>query len=104
LHYATNQPVGVPWGEPDFAPMLPWMGRYAPWLEERARLNRSRQAFMFVVTGKYADRAVKDARQIEINANPPQPGSVLVADESETWTVLAPQLASQRCQRGWLVP
>ena len=29
LHYAYNQPVGVPWGEPDLAPMLPWMGRYA---------------------------------------------------------------------------
>ena len=94
LHYAYNQPVGVPWGEPDLAPMLPWMGRYATWLEDRARLNRFRQAFMFVVTGKFADRAAKDARQIEINANPPQSGSVLVADESETWSVLAPQLAS----------
>jgi hypothetical protein len=94
LHYAYNQPVGVPWGEPDLAPMLPWLGRYASWLEERARLNRFRQAFMYVVTGKFADRAARDARQIEINANPPQPGSVLVADDSETWTVLAPQLAS----------
>jgi len=94
LHYAYNQPVGVPWGEPDLAPMLPWLGRYAAWLEDRARLNRFRQAFMYVVTGKFADRAARDARQIEINANPPPPGSVLVADESETWTVLARQLAA----------
>jgi len=94
LHYAYNQPVGVSWGEPDLAPMLPWLGRYASWLEDRARLNRFRQAFMFVVTGKYADRAARDARQIEINANPPQPGSVLIVDESETWSVLAPQLAA----------
>ncbi len=94
LHAAYNQPVGVPWGEPDLAPMLPWLGRYATWLEDRARLNRFRQAFMFVVTGKFADRASRQAREIEINANPPQPGSVLVADESETWSVMAPQLAS----------
>jgi hypothetical protein len=94
LHAAYNQPVGVPWGEPDLAPMLPWLGRYAAWLEDRARLNRFRQAFMYVVTGKFADRAARSAREIEINANPPQPGSVLVADESETWSVLAPQLAA----------
>ena len=94
LHYAYNQPVGVSWGEPDLAPMLPWLGRYAAWLEDRARLNRFRQAFMFVVTGKFADRAARSARQNEINSNPPQPGSALVTDEGETWNVLAPQLAS----------
>jgi hypothetical protein len=94
LHYAYNQPVGVSWGEPDLAPMLPWLGRYAAWLEDRARLNRFRQAFMYVVTGKFADRAARMAREIEINANPPQPGSVLVADESEKWDTIAPQLAS----------
>lgn len=94
LHYAYNQPVGVSWGEPDLAPMLPWLGRYASWLEDRARLNRFRQAFMYVVTGKFADRAARTAREIEINANPPQPGSVLVADESETWSTIAPNLAS----------
>jgi hypothetical protein len=49
---------------------------------------------MYVVTGKFADRAARTAREVEINSNPPQPGSVLVSDESETWTVLAPQLAS----------
>ena len=94
LHYAYNQPVGVPWGEPDLAPMLPWLGRYASWLEDRARLNRFRQVFMYVVTGKFGDRAARTAREIEINANPPQPGSLLVADESEAWSVLAPQLAA----------
>ena len=94
LHYAYNQPVGVSWGEPDLAPMLPWLGRYASWLEDRARLNRFRQAFMYVVTGKFADRAARQSRENEINSNPPQPGSVLVTDESEIWSVLAPQLSS----------
>ncbi|MGD0878106.1 MAG: hypothetical protein ABSA01_08175 [Anaerolineales bacterium] len=74
LHFTYNQFVGVPWGEPDLAPILPWLGRYASWLEDQARLNRYRQAFMYVVTGKFADRASRMAREIEINANPPQPG------------------------------
>jgi hypothetical protein len=33
-------------------------------------------------------------RQAEINRNPPTPGSILVTDESETWSVLYPNLAS----------
>ena len=74
LHYAYNQPVGVSWGEPDLAPILPWLGRYASWLEDRARLNRFRQAFMFILRGKFADRAARDARQRELNNNPPPPG------------------------------
>ena len=94
LHYAYNQPVGVAWGEPDLAPMLPWFGRYASWLEDRARLNHFRQAFIFVVNGKFADRAARDARQRELNYNPPPPGSILVTDENETWSVLAPELSS----------
>ena len=94
LHYAYNQPLGVPWGEPDLAPMLPWFGRYASWLEDRARLNRFRQAFIFVVNGKFADRAAQDARQRELNYTPPPPGSILVTDENETWSVLAPELSS----------
>ncbi|MGA2489999.1 MAG: hypothetical protein ABSF99_07395, partial [Anaerolineales bacterium] len=94
LHYAFNQPVGVAWGEPDLAPMLPWFGRYASWLEDRARLNRFRQAYVFVVSGKFTDHAARDARQLELNSNPPPPGSILVTDESESWSVLSPELSS----------
>jgi hypothetical protein len=94
LHYAYNQPIGVAWGEPDLAPMLPWIGRYSSWLEDRARLNRFRQAFMYILKGKFTDKASRDARQRELNANPPPAGSILVTDASEDWSVLAPQLAS----------
>ena len=94
VHYAYNQPVGVAWGEPDLAPILPWLGRYASWLEDRARLNRFRQAFMFILRGKFADRAARDARQRELNSNPLPPGSTLVTDESESWGVLSPELSS----------
>ena len=94
VHYASNQPVGVPWGEPDLAPLLPWIGRLSSLLEDRARLNRFRNAFMYVVTGKFPNVDAKRTRQAEINANPPQPGSVLVVDESETWNTLNPELDS----------
>ena len=95
LHYAYNQPVGVAWGEPDLAPMLPWLGRYATLAGRPGQVEQVSPGIHVCgdrqVCGQSRQRC---AREIEINANPPQPGSVLVADESETWTVLAPQLAA----------
>ena len=94
LHYAINRPVGALHGESDLAPLLRWMARYAAWLEDRARLNRFRNAFVYVVKARFRDKADKLARQAELSARPPSPGSILVADESEEWSVLSPQLAS----------
>jgi len=92
LHYAVNRPVGAQWGEPDLAPVLRWLSRYANWLEDRARLNRFRNAFLFVVKARYASEAERIARQRQLNMNPPGPGSILVTDESETWDVISPKL------------
>ncbi len=94
LHFASNQPVGTCWGEPDLAPMLPWLGRLSSMLEDRARLQYFRNAFLYVVTGRFASEADRAKRQAEVYANPPQPGSVLVTGEEETWSVLSPELAS----------
>jgi hypothetical protein len=95
LHYAINRPVAAAWGESDLAPLLRWLSRYSAWLEDRARLNRFRQTFMYVVRGVFANKAERLARQAELNANPPNPGSILVTDAaSETWGVLHPQLDS----------
>ena len=94
LHYAINRPVGAKHGESDLAPILRWLARYAGWLEDRARLNHWRQVFLYIVTGKYPDQAAKQRRQAELNANPPSPGTLLVADESEKWDVLSPKLDS----------
>jgi hypothetical protein len=95
LHYAINRPVGAAWGESDLAPLLRWLSRYTAWLEDRARLNRFRQTFMYVVRGLFANKAERLARQNELNANPPNPGSILVTDAaSESWGVLHPQLDS----------
>jgi len=95
LHYAINRPVGTQWGESDLGPLLRWISRYANWLEDRARLNRYRNAFLYVVRGRYLSETDRLTRQRALNAHPPTPGSILVADESETWEIIAPQLGAQ---------
>ena len=92
LHYAINRPAGGQWGEPDLAPLLTWLRRYSAWLEDRVRLNRFRNAFLFVVTGSFASEEARAARQTQLAANPPSSGSILVCDESETWSVITPKL------------
>jgi len=92
LHYTVNRPVGGQWGESDLAPVLKWLSRYSAWLEDRARLNRFRNSFMFVVKAKFASEAERTARQTALAANPPSPGSILVTDENETWDVISPKL------------
>ena len=95
LHYAINRPVGAVHGESDLAPLLRWLSRYAAWLEDRARLNRFRNSFLFVVKGRWQSEAERLSRQQALAALPPSPGSILVVDESESWEVINPQLESQ---------
>ena len=95
LHYSINRPVGAQWGEPDLAPLLRWLSRYAGWLEDRARLNRFRNAFVYVVKSRFSSESDRYARQQHLNANPPMPGAILVTDEGEEWSVLNPQLESR---------
>ena len=94
LHYAINRPAGAVHGESDLAPLLRWLSRYAAWLEDRARLNRFRQTFLFVVKAKFASEAERLARQAALNASPPSAGSILVTDEGEEWEVINPELDS----------
>ncbi len=95
LHYAINRAVGAQWGESDLAPILRWLSRYAAWLEDRARLNRFRTAFLYIVHAKFSSEAERRARQSALNAAPPSPGSILVTDENETWEALHPRLESE---------
>jgi hypothetical protein len=102
LQYAINRPAGAQWGEPDLAPLLIWLSRYSNWLQDRARLNRYRNAFMYVVTAKFASEAQRKQRQTALNTNPPKPGSILVSDESETWKVIHPRLDSSNAEKDGL--
>jgi len=101
LHYSVNRPVGAKWGESDLAPLLRWLARYSAWLEDRARLNRYRQSFVYVVKAQFTNQAERLQRQAELNANPPNPGSILVTDASEEWSVLNPIPRLLRSRRGW---
>ena len=94
-HYAVNRPVGALHGESDLAPLLRWLARYSAWLEDRVRLNRYRQAFMYQVKAAFTSEQERLNRQQALNAAPPNPGSILVTDETETWSVIQPQLSSQ---------
>lgn len=102
LHYSINRPAGAQWGEPDLAPLLTWLRRYAAWLEDRVRLNRFRNAFMYVVRGSFVSEEARKARQSQLAANPPSPGSILVCDESETWSVITPKLEAQEAMQDGL--
>jgi hypothetical protein len=102
LHYAINRPVGGKRGESDLAPLLRWLTRYSAWLEDRVRLNRFRQTFLFWVKGMFANLAERKSREAELNANPPSPGTVLVTDTTEEWDVLSPKLESADAEKDGL--
>ena len=88
LHYAVNRPIGALRGESDLAPILPWMQRYSRWLEDRVRLNAGVRAFLWVVNAPARLHAALRERY----TRPPEPGSIVIADEGETWTAVAPTL------------
>jgi len=94
IHFPSNQPVGSPWGEADLSPLLVWIGRFSSWLEDRVRLNRFRTAFMYVVSGVYKSEGEREAREKNLNANPPKSGSVLVLNRNsgEAYGILSAQL------------
>jgi len=75
-------------------PILRWLSRYSAWLEDRARLNHFRNAFLYIVRARFASDAERRSRQSALNAAPPSPGSILVTDENENWDTLHPRLES----------
>lgn len=101
-HYTINKLAGTAWGEGEIWPDLPWLGRYASFLEDRVRLNRYRQAYMYDVAISGIDEEKVKLRKAELRNNPPQPGSVNIHDESEKWTVIAPNLSSGEAEKDGL--
>ena len=87
VHFAFNRPVGASWGEPDLAPMLPWIGRLSTMLDDRVHLNHFRSMYMYVVQLMASDADTKK-KSAELNANPPKRGQVLVTTPAEQWGIL----------------
>jgi hypothetical protein len=96
-HFAINRPAGVVRGQSDLAPLLPWLRRYRDWLTDRVRLNKYRTAFVWQVQLKGSDARAVRQRQAEL-AVPPPPGSVIVANENETWTAIASNIHADDVQ------
>jgi len=94
LHYSVNRPLGALLGESDLAPMLPWLLRYSRMLEDRVRLHWAVRAFMWVVTVP-TNRIKEKMAQYR---NPPEAGSIIVKDDSETWSAVTPNLQSSDAQ------
>lgn len=93
LHYAVNRPVGATRGEGDLVPILPWLRRYKEWLEDRVRVNRLRNSFLWHC--KLTNATPDDlARKRVQYSQPPSPGSVIVSDDNETWEALTAALQS----------
>ena len=102
VQYSVNRPAGAQWGESDLAPLLKWLRRYSAWLEDRVRLNRFRNAFLYVVKGKFVSETARSARQTLLAANPPSSGSIMVCDESETWEAISPKLEAMDASKDGL--
>lgn len=88
LHYSINRPIGTTLGEGDLTTITPWLMRYSRMLEDRVRLNWAVRAFLWVVT--VPSNKVKS--KTEQYRRPPDAGSIIVKDESESWEVMAPLL------------
>ena len=93
-HYAINRLVGTVRGQGDLVPLLPWLRRYKDWLTDRVRINRFRSAFLWDVELRGADRRTILARQAELST-PPNPGSIIVHNESESWKAVQPSIDAQ---------
>jgi hypothetical protein len=94
VHYAVNRVVGALMGESDLSTMLPWMLRYSRLLESRVRLHWALRSFLWIVTVP----AAKVREKAEQYASPPEAGSVLVKDDTETWESLNPHLGALDAQ------
>ncbi|NJD60274.1 MAG: hypothetical protein C3F13_18080 [Anaerolineales bacterium] len=88
LHYAVNRPIGALMGESDLTTIIPWLLRYSRMLEDRVRLHWAARAFLYLVTVP-SNKVESKSTQY---GSPPESGSIVVKDESETWETITPSL------------
>jgi hypothetical protein len=94
LHYAVNRGVGCVRGQGDLVPILPWLRRYREWLEDRVRVNRYKNAFLWHVKLEGAGPGDIESKQAQY-AKPPSAGSVIVTDETEAWSPVQPKIEAE---------
>ncbi|MGH2442204.1 MAG: hypothetical protein ACRDFX_03450 [Chloroflexota bacterium] len=93
LHFAINKVTNAKRGKSDLATLLPWLRRYKDWLIDRVRINKYKSAFLWDVTLQGADKKSIEQKMMEY-ARPPEPGSVLIHNESEAWKAVQPSISA----------
>jgi hypothetical protein len=91
MQFAVNKVSNAKRGKSDLATLLPWLRRYKDWLTDRVRINKYKGAFLYDVTLQGADKKAIDRKKMEYGY-PPEPGSVLIHNESERWTAVQPNI------------
>src|SRR5579884_48410 len=91
IHFAINKVTNAKRGKSDLATLLPWLRRYKDWLIDRVRINKYKAAFLWDITLTGADRRTIDLKMQEYS-RPPEPGSIVVHNENETWAAVQPKI------------
>jgi hypothetical protein len=91
LHFCINKVSNAKRGKSDLATLLPWLRRYKDWLIDRVRINKYKAAFLWEIALSGADARTVGLKMQEY-ALPPEPGSVIVHNDSETWNAIQPHI------------
>ncbi|MBV8085208.1 MAG: hypothetical protein JO247_10385, partial [Chloroflexi bacterium] len=93
VQFAINKVSNAKRGQSDLAVIIVWLRRYKDWLTDRARLNKYKGSFLWDVSLSGADKRTLDRKKMEY-AYPPQPGTVIVHNESEQWAAVEPKIGA----------
>ncbi len=91
VQFCINKVSNAKRGKSDLATLLPWLRRYKDWLTDRVRINKYKGAFLWDVRLQGADKKAIDRKKMEY-AYPPEPGSVIIHNESEIWSAVKPEI------------
>ena len=91
VQFTINKVSNAKRGKSDLATLLPWLRRYKDWLTDRVRINKYKGAFLWDVRLQGADRKAIERKKAEYSY-PPEPGSVIIHNESEQWSAVKPEI------------
>ncbi len=91
IQFKINSVSNAKRGKSDLATLLPWLRRYRDWLTDRVRINKYKGAFLWDIKLAGADAKTIDRKRMQY-AYAPEPGSIVVHNESESWTAVQPQI------------
>ena len=91
VQFKINAVSNAKRGKSDLATLLPWLRRYKDWLTDRVRINKYKGAFLWDIKLAGADAKTIDRKRMQY-AYPPEPGSIIVHNESEQWSAVQPKI------------